>query len=476
MNYRILRVVSWVIGGLLVTSQVEGQVSKPVGTKVVTKKQTALYAGTRVANDDGELRVYTVERVEGDWLWLVSGSVSGWVRSSQILALDQAIHFYTREIQANSAGAAAARAYLSRGVVRAEKGDTGAALADFNEALRLDPMCVAALRNRGAIWNEKGVHDRAIADLNEAIRLRPNDTGAFYNRAVAWLDQEEYEKAINDFNEAIRLDPKSAESFRTRGHTRNKMRQYDRAITDLNEAIRLNPNVGRAYFHRGVALVMNGRYDAAISDFNEAIRQDKSYPEAFANRAATWKLKGDYPKAIADFNEAIRLDPNDPIHFYKRGMALMESGDDDRAIADFTETIRLDPTSGMVVAGLARGTAWGHKREYAKALGDFKEVVRLDPHNSSAQNNMAFLWSTCPDARFRDGRRAVESATRACELTREEVPTFLATLAAAYAETGDIGKAVAWQAKANKLCTEVEEKKNGELRLSRYKRGKPYRE
>jgi tetratricopeptide (TPR) repeat protein len=155
-------------------------------------------------------------------------------------------------------------------------------------------------------------------------------------------------------------------------------------------------------------------------------------------------------------------------------MAWLEAGADDQAIASFTEAIRLNPRTGMIVAGLARGTAWGHKREYEKALADFKEVARLDPLNNTAHNNLAYIWATCPDARFRNGRRAIESATRACELSREDVPGFLATLVAAHAEAGDFGEAVRWQEKANKLTADDKERKNGEERLALYKQRKPY--
>jgi tetratricopeptide (TPR) repeat protein len=47
--------------------------------------------------------------------------------------------------------------------------------------------------------------DRAIADFTEAIRLDPTLGDAFARRARAWHDKKEFERAVADYDEAIRL-------------------------------------------------------------------------------------------------------------------------------------------------------------------------------------------------------------------------------------------------------------------------------
>ena len=60
---------------------------------------------------------------------------------------------------------------------------------------------------RGRAWYSKGTHDRAIADLDEAIRIDPNFADAYNERGRVWLAKGEYDKAITQFDEAIRLKP-----------------------------------------------------------------------------------------------------------------------------------------------------------------------------------------------------------------------------------------------------------------------------
>ena len=87
------------------------------------------------------------------------------------------------------------------------------------------------------------------------------------------------------------------------------------------------------------------------------------------------------------------------------------------------------------------------------------------------------LWlsATSPDAKYRDGKRAVESATTACALSQWKDPTQLDALAAAYAEAGDFAAAVTWQEKAAALAP-GDQKEDYRSRRELYRGGKPYRQ
>ena len=98
-------------------------------------------------------------------------------------------------------------------------------------------------------------------------------------------------------------------------------------------------------------------------------------------------------------------------------------------------------------------------------------------------NSLAWLLSTCQDSKYRDGKIAVFYAEKACNLAeRKDEHPYLATLAAAYAESGNYEKAVEIQEQAIlRLETGPPEqiqvyREEYFLHLNQYKENKPYRD
>jgi tetratricopeptide (TPR) repeat protein len=86
--------------------------------------------------------------------------------------------------------------HYNRGIAWRAKGELDRAIADYDQALRLDAKDEHAYVNRGAAWSDKGDLDRAIADYTEAIRLNPEDADPYVNRGVAWKAKGELDRAI----------------------------------------------------------------------------------------------------------------------------------------------------------------------------------------------------------------------------------------------------------------------------------------
>ena len=234
----------------------------------------------------------------------------------------------------------------------------------------------------------------------------------------------------------------------------------------------LNPTLAAAYQTRGLAHRDLGETDAAEADFSECIRLDDTLTLARLARATVRMGNNAFAEAVADCDEVIRQNPGIAKGYEIRGMARRQLGDLDGALADYTDAIRLVPTNPLAY-NLRAGVHYA-KKQYRQAVQDHLEALKRDPKSAATFNQLGWIWATAPDPDVRNGTRAKECATRACELTEWQEPGYLDTLAAAAAECGEFSAAVKWQEKAMALA-KPEMEDDYRSRLVQYKAGKPAR-
>ena len=153
-----------------------------------------------------------------------------------------------------------------------------AAIAAFNEAIKLDPKCAPAYECRGYAHSLQHKLDEAIADYDQAIALDPKYQDAYYNRGVAKAEKGDFDGALADFTSAIGLNPKYTSAYYNRGHVKYFMGDLDGAIADLNQAIALDPNSPFSYFIRGLARLAKDDREGADTDFQQSAIN--GYPDA----------------------------------------------------------------------------------------------------------------------------------------------------------------------------------------------------
>ncbi len=146
-------------------------------------------------------------------------------------------------------------------------------------------------------------------------------------------------------------------------------------------------------------------------------------------------------EAIAQFQQSLQISPDDVDARNDLGTALFQKGGTDEAIAQFQQALQIEPDYANAHYNLA--IALVQKGRVTDAITHYQQALQIWPNYWQAQNNLALLLATLPQASQRDGPKAVELATKAVQITGEDNPIVLGTLAAAYAEAGRFPEAIA---------------------------------
>ena len=312
----------------------------------------------------------------------------------------------------------------------------------------------------------------AVSVFDDMIRQDPRNGILHTLRASAHWAAGDSDKAIADYGKAIQVGHNSPQVYVERGMFYALSNDFDKAIADYNTAIKQKIKGDAVYVNRGAAYMAKKDYDKAIKDFTEALRQNSDKPSTYYQRAVAYRNHGQMKEAISDFTAALKRDSKNVQALNGRGYAYFQSGDNKKAITDFTAVLKLSPKSALAYNN--RGYNYQLLGDYKNALADYEKAIEFAPKYALAYQNKAWLLSAADDAKIRNGKTAIEVATKACELREFKEFSDLKALAAAHAENKDFAKAMEWQKKAIELADKEQKPFEKEV-LEKYEKKEPFR-
>ncbi|MFL6504600.1 MAG: tetratricopeptide repeat protein, partial [Candidatus Udaeobacter sp.] len=250
--------------------------------------------------------------------------------------------------------------------------------------------------------------------------------------------------------------------------------KIDQAATEAAKAVEADPSNASAHGYRALSLSELGNDAEAVKEGERAVQLAPTHSAAHLNLAIAAK-RTDIERAIAEARRAIEMGRENFSAYQLLMKCLLESGHYDEATALGPEWLSVSPFdsaahSSMAVAAAQTGDLVTAARQLGyvmmlrpnaeDALGKLHQIVvslakasdgfqRLRdiatnaPDSPRMLDELAWLLATYPDSNSRDGAEAVHLSERACTLTDRRSPALLATLAAAYAESGNFAHAIA---------------------------------
>jgi tetratricopeptide (TPR) repeat protein len=364
-----------------------------------------------------------------------------------------------------------------------------AAQPNFTKARSLQPRAAAATAGLGRVFLAKRDYAGAAKYLEEALVVNPQADIVHYSLAMAYRGLGDLAKAEAHLQQrgkgdVLVPDPlmqevrgmlKSAASYESLGISALERGDSAGAAAYFRRGLEVAPDSASLHHRLGTALFLGGDARAGQEQFEAALRISPDFARAHYSLGVLMASTGEYQRAVARLSAAVKADPDYVEARLLLGDILRHTGRTDESLRQYGEVLRVD--SRVAEAHLGSALALVDKGQYQQARDRLTDATNAHPNHPDLVQALARVLAAAPDARVRDGRRAVALVQALGKVQR--TPELSETMAMAYAEVGDYQQAVEWQREA--MAAAEQARRDPHLRqqmvenLELFQRGEPSR-
>jgi tetratricopeptide (TPR) repeat protein len=263
-------------------------------------------------------------------------------------------------------------------------GDKGAAFLGPTELARARAL-------RGAALQMQGDRKTAIAELEQALKLDPTSTFAKERLAQLWVAQHDYDKALPLYQDVVNKEPQNLSATEGLLSSLIGLAKMDDALKAVAQANSRFPGKARiAYFDGRVNEALD-KTEEAETHYKRAINSDPKLIDATLYLARLYLRLRRIPEAKAELERALPATPKDAqVRAAVGELALMET-DVPRARAEFQKAVELDGRLAEGHLGLSKVALEDGSLD--TALTESEKVLELDPRLKDARFHHGFvLW------------------------------------------------------------------------------------
>ena len=263
-------------------------------------------------------------------------------------------------------------------------------------------------------------YDKAIADYDEAIELNPKYASAL-TTAASPISTRASTSAPSPTTTRRSSSSPMRVRLNNRGNAYASRGEFDRAIQDFDEAVNARSrSYAIAFYNRGNAHFAKGDPDRAIAQLRSGAGAQSEIPGRPGQPRRRPREEGrSSTSAIADYDEALKLEPKDAVAYNNRGNALLKKGDYDRPSPTTISAIQLDGNMSPPISAAPSPTR--ARSASTQAIADYGQVTKLQPQNAAAWNSRC--WTRAIDRPAAGGagglQRGAEAEARLHQRARQ---------------------------------------------------------
>jgi tetratricopeptide (TPR) repeat protein len=357
------------------------------------------------------------------------------------------------------------------------------AIKDFDEVLRLRPGNEqgAYFRATSLILSQK--KSEGLKQLMDLTKLHPTFAKGFIGLADYYEREENYRKCLEHAEKATVLDSKDPAGFYYRAMAHLGMEDNQKALDDLGRSLARGPILESfisptyPYCYRSYIYAdLLGRPADGLRDTLFGVSLN---PNSSNCKIGLWDYyfkTGKYHIAKLISEQMTQQEPKHDGALRSKALSLISHGILDDALRAAEDAVAVGSEDPKSHCYLTRGQVYFARGQFEDAAKDYDKAGSIQKDHFRIMGAKAYMLAACQEEKFRDGKTALQLATRCGKKTSMENARFLMLLAMAHAECGDFEQAVGFAKKSlEKAHPEFPWLDEYKKRLKLFEEKKPYR-
>ncbi|OUM66123.1 hypothetical protein PIROE2DRAFT_59575 [Piromyces sp. E2] len=248
-----------------------------------------------------------------------------------------------------------------------------AAIADFEESLKLDPENIQTHIKLASCLLEKGELEPSLELFDRAAMISSDDPDLYYHRAHIKFMLNQYEDSIEDYKKSAELDPSFVFCYIQQGVAYYRNGSTPTAIKTFEDASKKFPNSPDLHNYYGEILMDLQRFDDAMNEFDKASKVAPQLPFSYVNKAILYQQKMDLLNSEKFVRKAIEVDPECDIAHVHLAQICLQKHDIAEAVEEYGKAIEVARTNMDLQQAVMCREAAKAQLDVIKKYPDIKE-------------------------------------------------------------------------------------------------------
>jgi len=217
-----------------------------------------------------------------------------------------------------------------------DSGEVDLAIAEFRNALRLDPRNVNVLNSLGVCFGVQENHTKALTAFQAALKINNEEILALYNAGLIYQLMDKPQKALALWLKAAPLGRDVFELNYQAGKLLLESGQPEKAQDLIRRAAELKPESAMVQRLLGDAYLAQRLVDQAIPPYKKALRLHPNEASALSCLGRCYELKNEnLDIALAFCQQSVEIMPENGRFQLRLARLLRKSGQYEKALAAF---------------------------------------------------------------------------------------------------------------------------------------------